>query len=80
MDSDITDIDVFEDNMPNVFIGVLRRAIADYKLALKKKKQRAIQKLEDFFYSDYCEQMLACIEFNQDLFYEKLGHLVKQYA
>jgi len=71
---------VLEDNMPNVFIGILKRAVADYKLALKKKKQRAIDKLEDFFYSDYCEQILACIEFNKDIFYEKLGRIEKQYA
>ena len=80
MPSETMEVDVFEDNLPNVLIGVLRRAIADYKLALKKKRERAIQKLEKFFYSEYCEQMLACIEFDQDLFYEKLGRLVKKYT
>lgn len=73
-------IDTFEDNMPYLFMGVLRRAIADYKLALKKKRERAIRKLEKFFYSDYCEKILALIEFDQDLFYEKLAKLVKQYT
>ena len=80
MPSDIPKIDYFDDNMPYVFMGVLRRAIADYKLALKKKRERAIRKLEKFFYSEYCEKILALIEFDQDLFYEKLGRLVKQYA
>ena len=73
-------IDTFEDTMPYLFMGVLRRAIADYKLALKKKRERAIRKLEKFFYSEYCEKILALIEFDQDLFYEKLGRLVKQYT
>lgn len=80
MENEIIDMDAFEDNMPNVLIGVLKRAIADYKLALKKKKQRAIDKLEDFFYSDYCKQMLTYIEFDKDLFYEELFRLQKQYA
>ena len=80
MYSDRPKIDTFEDNMPYLFMGVLRRAIADYKLALKKKRERAIRKLEKFFYSDYCEKILALIEFDQDLFYEKLTKLVKQYT
>lgn len=74
------DINRLEDNMPSLFMGVLRRAVSDYKLALKKKRQRAIEKLEDFFYSDYCEQILDFIEFNKDLFYEKLSRIEKQYA
>ena len=80
MYSDRPKIDTFEDNMPYLFMGVLRRAIADYKLALKKKRERAIRKLERFFYSEYCEKILALIEFDQDLFYEKLAKLVKQYT
>lgn len=80
MENEIIDMDVFEENMPNVIIGILKTAMADYKQALKKKQQRKIRKLEAFFYSDYCEQMLAYIGFDEDLFYEKLSRLQKQYV
>ena len=79
MESEITDMAMFEDNMSNVFVGMLRRAVADYNRALKKKKKRLVEKLEDFFYSDYCEQILDFIEFNKDVFYEKLGRLERKY-
>ena len=77
---DEIDLTILEDNMPMLFQGVLKRAVSDYKLALKKKRKRAIEKLQDFFYSDYCEQILEFIECDKDAFYEKLRRLEKQYS
>lgn len=79
MESEI-DLTRLEENMPMLFKGVLKRAVSDYKLALKKKRKRAIERLQDFFYSDYCEQILDFIECDKDAFYEKLRRLEKQYA
>ena len=77
---DEIDLERLEDNMPSLFMGVLRRAVSDYRIALKRKRKRAIERLEKFFYSDYCEQILELIEFDKDVFYEKLSRMEKQYT
>ena len=77
---DEIDLEKFEDSMPDLLKGILRRAISDYRIALKRKRKRAIERLEKFFYSDYCEQILELIEFDKDVFYEKLSRMEKQYT
>ena len=77
---DDTDLARWEDNMPLLYMGVLRRALLDYRIALKRKRKRAIERLERFFYSDYCETILDFIELNKDVFYAKLNRMEKQYT
>ena len=75
-----TGLAYLEDNMPYLFIGVLQRAMADYKLALRRKLEGKVHKLERFFYSDYCVAMLGCIGFNEDLFYAKIDKIKQKYT
>ena len=77
---DEIDLERFEDSMPDLLKGILRRAISDYRIALKRKRKRAIERLERFFYSDYCETILDFIELNKDVFYAKLNRMEKQYT
>lgn len=77
---DEIDLEKFEDSMPDLLKGILRRAISDYRIALKRKRKRAIERLEKFFYSDYCETILDFIELDKDVFFEKLSRMEKQYT
>ena len=77
---DEIDLEKFEDSMPDLLKGILRRAVSDYRIALKRKRKRAIERLEKFFYSDYCETILDFIELDKDVFFEKLSRMEKQYT